>query len=184
MRWCGTILLLNLVFKFPIKLCQNFSTNVNNCRMSLRPPPPYISSTGPPLPVWSLDLPLCEFLVFSPPPCSLFPDEPGRCLKHRRRQYSVRYGKTRHRPIYCRRSKRLRGEDAVPCGLASATTSRSLSCVAAASLFLASTCRIGGLVIADGVGGILPYHPSAVDAICRRRLPRSRFLAAPGPLSS
>jgi hypothetical protein len=46
-----------------------------------------------------------------------------------------------HRTIYCRRATRLRGEDAVPCGLASATTPRSLFCEAAASLLLAWTFK-------------------------------------------
>ena len=38
---------------------------------------------------------------------------------------------TRYRPIYCRRAKRLLCENAVPYGLASATTQRSSSCEAA-----------------------------------------------------
>ncbi len=70
-------------------------------------------------------------MLLSSLPYSRYPDEPGRGLKPRRRQYLVRYGRTRHRLIYCRRSKRLRGEDAVPNGLASATTPRSPSCGAA-----------------------------------------------------
>jgi len=55
-------------------------------------PPAYGSSTGPPLPQSVSDLSFREFLIFSPPPCSMFSDEPGMCLKHRRRQYPVRYG--------------------------------------------------------------------------------------------
>ena len=46
-----------------------------------------------------------------------------------------------HRTIYCNRATGLRGEDAVPCGLASATTPRSVSCEAAASLLLAWTIK-------------------------------------------
>ena len=156
----------------------------NSCRLSPYPPF-YRSSAGLLLPPKrSTDLPCGWLSIFSLPPCSVFPDEPGWGLKPRRRQYFVRYGKARYRTIYCRRAKRLLGEDVVPCGLASATTPRSCSCETAASLLSAGTCGVGVLVNADGGGGTLPYHSSAVDAICRRRPPKPRFLAALGPLSS
>ncbi len=53
-----------------------------------------------------------------------------------------------------------------------------------ASLLLALTCEVGVLLYTDSGGGSFPYHSSGVYAICRRHAPRSRFLAAPGPLSS
>ena len=56
----------------------------------------------------------------------------------------LRPGKLRHLTIYCRRAKRLLGEDAVPCGLASATTQRSSSC--AAACLPAPRLNSGGLV--------------------------------------
>jgi hypothetical protein len=157
----------------------------NICRLSPYPPPASEKlRRAPAPPKRSKDLPCGWLSIFSPPPCSVFPDEPGRGLKPRRRQYFVRYGKTRDRTIYCRRAKRLLGEDAVPCGLDSATIQRPSSCEAAASLLPAWTYGVGVLVNADGGGGSLPYHSSAMDAICCRRPPIPRFLAALGPLSS
>ena len=97
----------------------------NSCYMSIRPSPPlYKSSTGLPLP-HSVDGP---FHVTSPSIffsllCSVFPDEPGQGLKLRPRQCFARCAQwPPSRTIHCRRAKRLRGEDAVPCGLSSATT--------------------------------------------------------------
>jgi hypothetical protein len=156
----------------------------SSCRLTPYPPL-YMSSAGLLLPPKrSMDLPCGWLSIFSQPPCSVFPDKPGRGLKPRRRQYFARYGQTQYRTIYCRRAKRLLGEDAVSRGLASATTPRSSSCEAAASLLPAWTYGVGVLVNADGGGGSLPYHSSAVDAISCRRPPRPRFLAALGPLSS
>jgi hypothetical protein len=70
--------------------------------------------------------------VFSCLPCSVFSDEPGRGLKHRRRQWPVRCAPwLAYRTFHCRRTKGLRDEDRVPCDLALVTTPRSPSCGAA-----------------------------------------------------
>jgi hypothetical protein len=110
-------------------------------------------------------------MLLSSLPCSIFPNEPGRGLKPRRRQCD--------RTIHFHRAKGLHCADAVPYGLTAATAHWSLSCGAA---FF--PCSWPVLLNADGGGGSLPYHSSAVDAICRRQPPIPRFLAALGPLSS
>ena len=132
----------------------------DSCRLSLRPPAllksfrsglqlPHLVD-GPPL--WMSSSSLHLFV-------RLFPDEPGRGLQPRRRQYFVRYGKTRYRPIYCRRAKRLLCEDAVPCGLVSATTKRSSSCEAAClPAPRLNSGRVGVPVNSDG-GDSIPYTP-------------------------
>ncbi len=89
----------------------------------------------------SLDLPCGSSSVFSPPPCHISgrsgpgPQTPATVVD----RVSAMRQRPGHHTIYYRRATGLRGEDAVPCGLASATTPRSLSCEAAASLLLAWT---------------------------------------------
>ena len=62
--------------------------------------------------------------------------------------------------LRCRRAKRLRGEDAVPCGLSSATTPRSSSCEAACLPAPRLDVEgVGVLPSTDGGGGRLPYAP-------------------------
>ena len=155
-----------------------------SCRLSLRPP----RFAKVPAAFAPSDLFTGPFLVDarrrSPPLFSLFPDEPGRGLKPRRRQYLVRYKETRYRPIYYCRSKRLRGEDVVPIGLASATTPQSLSCGAAC--LPAPRMDVWGWCSRRRRWWRResPVHSSAVYVIRNRRPPGPCFRAAPGPLSS
>ena len=86
--------------------------------------------------------------------------------------------------FHCRRAKRLRGEDAVPAASPRPRHHGPLLAAQLAFLLLAWTCRVSVLLNTDGGGGSLSYHSSVVDAICRRRPTRPRFLAALGPLSS
>ena len=95
----------------------------------------------------------------APPLCSLFPDEPGRGLKSRRRHYLVRYGK----PGTARSIAAVRkGSPVKMLSLAASPRPQHRSPFLArqpASLLLAWTREVGGLVNADGGGGSLPYTP-------------------------
>jgi len=102
---------------------------------------------------------LWMFSIFTPPHCSVFPDEPGRGLKPRRRQYLVRYGK----PGTARSIAAVRkGSPVKMLSLAASPRPQHRSPFLArqpASLLLAWTREVGGLVNADDGNGSLPYTP-------------------------
>ena len=77
--------------------------------------------------MWMLLLPLSASVFAFSRRTGPVPQTPATAVSRTGRE-------TRHRPIYCRRAKRLRCDDAVPCGLASVTSPRSPSCGAAGLL--------------------------------------------------
>ena len=77
--------------------------------------------------------------------------------------------------------KRLRGDDVVPCSLAMATTPRSFSYEATASLLPTWTLWVGVFESTCGGGGKIPYASFTTYAICHRHPSGPRVHVAPGP---
>jgi hypothetical protein len=157
----------------------------DSCAWPFAPPPRLQRLHWPPLPlIWSLDLSLWMRLLYSPPLFRYF-------MTNRAGASSTGDGSILYdagKPVTSRSTTAVRRGSAVKTqSLAASPRPRNRGPLLAgqpASLLLAWTCRVGVLLNTDGGGGSLPYHSSAMDAVCRRRPPRPRFLATPGPLSS